>query len=111
MKLVNLEEGMPTVHQALVQLAFELDAARHEGRQLLKLIHGYGSTGVGGEIRLAVQSRLVELQRTGHLRTVIYGEDWSKSNHNTWELLISRPELKQDYDLGRRNAGITIVVL
>jgi hypothetical protein len=110
-KLVNLEDGMPTVHEALVRFNFELDNARHEGRSLLKLIHGYGSSGTGGEIRLAVQSRLIELHRTGQVRAVIYGEDWSKSDSKTWELLIARPELKQDSDLGRKNAGITIVVL
>lgn len=109
-KSVNLEDGMPTVHEALVKLGFELDAARHHGCTLLKLIHGYGSSGAGGEIRLAVQSRLVELQKSGRIRGAIYGENWSKTDRQTWDLLMARPELKQDTDLGRRNAGITIVV-
>jgi hypothetical protein len=111
LKSVNLEDGMPTVHEALVRLAFELDAARHQGCTLLKLIHGYGSSGAGGEIRMAVQSRLVELQRSGQIRAAIFGENWSKTDKQTWDLVMGRPELKQDIDLGRRNAGITIVVL
>jgi len=33
------------------------------------------------------------------------------SNAHTWELLKAQPALKQDPDLGRRNLGITIVLL
>jgi hypothetical protein len=53
----------------------------------------------------------MELLESGHLRACILGEDWSKSDNATWKLLQSQPELKADPDLGRRNPGITIVVL
>jgi len=111
MKLVNLELGMPTVHQALVRLSAELDAARREGCKMLKLVHGYGSSGAGGDIRIAVQKRLYEMAQSGQIRACIYGENWSKADDQTWKLLASHPELKQDPDLGRRNRGITIVLL
>jgi adenosylmethionine-8-amino-7-oxononanoate aminotransferase len=102
---------MPQVHQALQQLDRELKLARQEKCTLLKLVHGYGSTGMGGEIRIAVQKRLVELAGQGEIRSYIFGEDWSKSNEQTWKLLQERQELKQEPDLGRKNLGITIVVL
>jgi adenosylmethionine-8-amino-7-oxononanoate aminotransferase len=102
---------MPQVHQALQQLDRELKLARQEKCTLLKLVHGYGSTGMGGEIRIAVQKRLVELAGQGEIRSYIFGEDWSKSNEKTWKLLQERQELKQEPDLGRKNLGITIVVL
>jgi hypothetical protein len=54
MKTVNLKEGMPLVHQALMHMDRELAAARAKGCDVIKLIHGYGSTGAGGEIRIAV---------------------------------------------------------
>jgi len=111
MKLVNLELGKPTVHEALVRLSAELDAARREGCKMLKLVHGYGSSGAGGDIRIAIQRRLHEMAQDGQIRACIYGENWSKADDQTWKLLASYPELKQDTDLGRRNRGITIVVI
>ncbi len=87
------------------------NVARREGCKFLKFIHGYGSSGVGGEIRIATQRRLHELAQNGQIAACIYGENWSKSDEQTWKLLAVRPELKQDSDLGRRNLGITIVRL
>ena len=110
-KSVNLKADMPTVGEALQRLDRELTLARRQGLAILKLIHGYGSSGAGGDIRVAVQKRLHEMQQAGEIRSCIFGEDWSKSNNEAWELLQSRRELRNDPDLGRRNQGITIVVL
>ena len=75
------------------------------------MVHGYGSTGEGGDIRIAVQKRLLELTQNGQIRGCIFGENWSKSDDMAWKLLQSQPELKNDSDLGRCNRGITIVLL
>jgi len=102
---------MPLVPQALAALERELNSARQNGRTILKLIHGYGSSGVGGDIRIAVQKRLHELEHDHAIRGCIFGEDWAASDVRTWALLKSHPALKQDHDLGRCNRGITIVLL
>jgi len=102
---------MPPVHEALARLDRELDQARRQGVKLLKLIHGYGSTGAGGDIRIAVQRRLRELADSHQIRACIFGENWSKSDSEAWQLLQSHPALKNDPHLGRRNQGITLVVL
>ena len=102
---------MPLVHQALQQLDRELAAARKQKQTLLKLIHGYGSSGAGGEIRIAVQKHLVEMASRGEIRGCIFGENWAKSDEQAWALIKLRSELKQDPDLGKRNRGITIVAL
>jgi hypothetical protein len=99
------------VHQALQRLDRELTLARREKTVLLKVIHGYGSTGIGGDIRLAVQKRLHELAEAGQIRACIFGENWSKSDEVSWRLVLEHAELKGDPDLGRGNRGITIVVL
>ena len=111
MKTVNLKSDMPQIHEALQRLERELAIARQEKTKLLKLVHGYGSTGAGGDIRIAVQKRLVEMAQNGQIRGCIFGENWSKSNEVAWKLLQSHAELKNDSDLGRRNQGITIVLL
>ncbi len=102
---------MPLVHEALQRLQREVAVARQENVKVLKLIHGYGSTGAGGDIRIAVQKHLLELTDNGQIRGCIFGEDWSKSNDACWKLLQSHTELKSDSDLGRRNRGITVVLL
>ena len=111
MKTVNLKSDMPQVYEALQRLDRELALARQEKAKLLKLVHGYGSTGAGGDIRIAVQKRLLEIIQNGQMRGCIFGENWSKSDETAWNLLQSHPELKSDSDLGRRNQGITIVIL
>ena len=111
MKTVNLKSDMPQVHEALQRLDRELALARQEKTTLLKLVHGYGSTGAGGDIRIAVQKRLLEMVQSGQIRGCIFGENWSKSDEAAWKLLQSHPDLKSDPDLGRRNRGITIVLL
>jgi hypothetical protein len=110
-KTVNLKSDMPLVREALQRMERELTLARQEKVLLLKLVHGYGSTGAGGEIRIAVQKRLLELFQSGHIRGCIFGENWSKSDDAAWKLLQAHPGLKSDSDLGRGNRGITIVVL
>lgn len=102
---------MPLVREALQRLERELALCRNEKVSPIKLVHGYGSTGAGGEIRIAVQKRLMELVESGNIRSCIFGEDWSKSDDAAWKLLQSQPSLKNDPDLGRANRGITIVVL
>ena len=110
-KTVNLKPYMPVVSEALQRLERELALARQQKSKFLKLVHGYGSTGVGGDIRIAVQKRLFELERNGQIRGCIFGEDWSKSNDAAWKLLQLHADLKSDSDLGRGNRGVTIVLL
>jgi hypothetical protein len=102
---------MPQVQEALQRMDRELALARRGNLTLLKLVHGYGSTGAGGDIRIAVQKRLVEMAQNGQIRGCIFGEDWSKSAEAAWKLLQSHAALKSDSDLGRGNRGITIVLL
>lgn len=110
-KIINLEEDRPTVEQMHVRLDRALTAARCERTTILKLIHGYGSTGVGGKLRVAVRASLSRYKKSAVVREFISGEDFRISNEATWALLKSIPEMKQDRDLGRENKGITLVLL
>jgi hypothetical protein len=110
-KTINLKSDMPSVHEALRRLDREVALARQEKHSLLKVIHGYGSTGAGGDIRIAVQRRLHDLAEAGQIRDCIFGENWSKTDDATWRLLQAQSDLKSDLDLGRRNQGITVVLL
>ena len=108
---MNLKADMPSVQEALQRLDREIAVARQGNAAMLKIIHGYGSSGAGGDIRIAVQKRLRALAEGGQIRGCIFGENWSKSDDATWRLLQAQSDLKSDPDLGRRNQGITVVVL
>ena len=99
------------MNEALQRLEQEIALARRDKSVVIKVIHGYGSSGVGGDIRIAVQKHLYELVEVGQIRSCIFGENWAKGDEATWKLLCELPELKSDPHLGRRNQGITIVVL
>ena len=110
-RVINLEDGRPTVNVGLLRLDHALAEARAEGVPLLKLIHGYGSSGVGGELREAVWKALDRMQRGGRIAGFIPGEDFRKSNEASWALVKRNKALGEDRDFGRGNRGITIVVL
>ena len=99
------------MHEALERLERAIALARQQKQAILKVIHGYGSSGAGGDIRVAVQKRLGELADAGEIRGCIFGENWGTSNEDTWRLLLERRELKSDADLGRGNRGITVLLL
>ena len=109
--ILNLEDGRPSRDEALLRLTFELRKARDARADIVKIIHGYGSSGVGGVLRFAVWSELRQMKERGEIRAFCSGEDWRISNEIAWEILKKYPELKKDLDLGRANKGITIVLL
>ena len=110
-RVVNLEDGFPKASEALLRLDRAITEARRDGIALLKLIHGYGSKGVGGTIKEEVANALARHKRNSLIRDFITGEDFRISNQSTWDLLKRSPELKQDRDLSRNNRGITLVIL
>ena len=111
MKTIILKEGMPTVEEARARLQTELRSARQNGVKILKLVHGYGSSGVGGDLRISLQSTLRQMSDRHEISACVYGENWRTSDQRSWELLKRMPELKNDIDLGKGNKGVTIVIL
>lgn len=110
-KTVNLEEGLPTVEQALQRLQGEITTAHLEQIRILTLIHGYGSSGKGGAIRTACRKHLDYLCDKGKIREFIAGEEFSRRKGATKQLLSRFPQLSDHSHLNRQNKGITIVVV
>jgi uncharacterized Zn finger protein (UPF0148 family) len=108
-KTVNIEEGLPTVEQALARLKSELHAARQENIRILTLIHGYGSTGKGGVIRQECRKMLDYIKSLGDIHTVIHGEEFNRRNGPTRHILSRFPELSRHPHLNHNNKGITLV--
>ena len=111
LKTINLEEGRPSVASASSRLLDQLRLARQQGYAAVKIIQGYGSHGVGGELRVAIQGMLARMTQSGDIQAFVAGEDWRISDETTWRLIQQHRELKQDRDLGKGNRGISIAVL
>ncbi len=109
--IINLEQGMPTVDQALRRLTGELVRARAHGAKVIKLIHGYGSTGVGGKLRIGIRAELASRKRRGEIKEAVPGENWSIFDEVARRILDAHPDLNRDKDFERGNAGITIILL
>jgi len=109
-KVVDLEKGMPTVEQARLRMQYELQLARKDGYEAVKLIHGYGSSGAGGALRTELQKELHRAMQSGAIQAFIAGENWRISDSSTWKLLKEFPEWRKDADLGGKNKGISVVI-
>jgi len=105
--VVNLETGRPTVAEALAKLERGIETERRQGAKVLKLIHGYGSSGKGGSLRDAVRRALPALERQGLVRSHVAGEHFTKGS----AIVRQFPWLADDADVGRGNRGVTMVVL
>ena len=110
-KIINLEEGLPDRVQALARLEASLQRARKDGIRVLKIVHGYGSSGVGGILRPVVRNFLRQARERGEIRLFVNGESFSSFDARSKEMMAASPELVLDRDLGRGNKGITLVLL
>jgi hypothetical protein len=108
---LNIKSDMPTVDEARRRLITELQRARARGVKAIKLIHGYGSTGVGGKLRDGLRSSLSRRKKEGLIQFFVIGEKWSIFEEQGRAALEACPELRGDSDLDRGNEGVTIVVL
>jgi hypothetical protein len=108
---VNIEAGMPTAAVAEKRTLFEISTAKRQGVKVLKIIHGYGSTGTGGKLKIEIQKLLAVKKKEGVIKAFVNGGDWDIFNQATRDLLDACNELRQDPDLGSHNNGITIVLL
>ncbi|MBE6884121.1 MAG: hypothetical protein E7487_05910 [Ruminococcaceae bacterium] len=109
--LINLELGMPTADSALKQLSQALRTAKAGRCVVVKVIHGYGSSGKGGSIRSAVARELTARKQAGTIREWVRGEDFSPFDPASRRIIDACPELSEDRDFTRANHGITIILL
>lgn len=110
-RIINLESGLPSLEEARRYLLAQIDSARREGVRVVKVIHGYGSTGTGGVLCVGIRKSLRLRVKEGKVSTLIPGERFSADANETRELLVRYPALRRDRDLNRANPGITLIEL
>ena len=107
---VNLEEGHPLVDEALNLMERRLYDARLQGTKVVRLIHGYGSSGTGGAIKVAVRQKLSSLCERGSIKRYVGGEEYLVSDAGR-SLRSQYSQLKSSLASDQGNPGITLVEL
>ncbi|MBR4942008.1 MAG: hypothetical protein IKZ19_08425 [Clostridia bacterium] len=107
----NLESGRPPADVAVSRLASITAREKAARKKAFKIIHGYGSSGVGGRIRTEARRWLATEKARGRIKAFIPGEDFSIFSADTRALFEVMPEARQDRDLERGNMGVTVIVL
>ena len=105
---VNLEYGRPVIDIALQNMKNALTTNKGQGVKAVILIHGYGSTGVGGGIKTAVIRCLGENSMRGIVRAYVGGEQWLNRKK---EMLLLCKDLESYERRIANNEGITVVIL
>lgn len=107
----NVEAGLPTLDEARRLVIHEIKRAKGAGARVLKVIHGYGSTGKGGALCVGLRKSFGLRKKEGVIKDFIAGEDFSIFDERVLNLLEAVPELRGDPDLGTINEGVTILWL
>ncbi len=108
---VNLEAGKPDVAQALAHLDIKIAEFRQQGVALIKVIHGWGSSGSGGRIKAALPAHLAHLRRRRIIRGFVAGDQFAVSTRQGARLISKFPALKESISSTRKNPGITFIEL
>ena len=109
-RIVNLEYGRPVVESALKRMHNELEQAKVDGVRVVTLIHGYGSSGKGGRIRIECRKSLDYLRQKNILKEVVHGEIFHRRSGFGKSLVRQYPHLEQLCKSDFSNPGITVVV-
>lgn len=107
----NVEAGLPTLDEARRLVKDEIKRAKREGIRVLKVIHGYGSSGKGGALCVGLRKSFKLRKKEGVIQQFIAGEDFTIFDETTLALLETVPELRGDSALNATNEGITILWL
>ena len=109
--IFDVECNLPTMEEARQMLKTELEKCRSRKVTALKIIHGYGSSGVGGALRQGLRKSLISRRKEGKVKLVVFGENWNIFDASARSILEQCPELRSDKDLCNSNPGISIVLL
>jgi hypothetical protein len=107
----NVEADFPSLDEARRRVIAEIRKAKRERVRVLKIIHGYGSTGKGGTLCVGLRKSFALRKQEGAIKDFIPGESFSIFNNAVLQMLDAVPELRGDPDLSATNEGVTVLWL
>jgi hypothetical protein len=110
-RVFNVEADRPTLDEARRRVIEAIKSARRDRVRILKVIHGYGSSGKGGRLCVGLRKSFGLRKKEGVIRDFVAGPDFSIFNQTTLSLLEAVPALRGDPDLNATNEGVTFVWL
>ena len=111
LKTINIEANFPTLDDARRQVIEEIKRAKRERVSVLKIIHGYGSSGRGGALCVGLRKSFALRKKEGVIRDFVIGEAFSIFDRTTLAMLEAVPALRGDPDLDATNEGVTLLWL
>ena len=110
-KELNIKQDFPPADVAVALLENEIEALYNTEYGAVKIIHGYGSHGKGGEIKRLLRIRLKQLKAQKKIFDFVEGEKWGKEAVEKFNIVENFPDLILKSDINCYNNGITIVFL
>jgi hypothetical protein len=108
MKTYNIKSDLPSVALAKDRVEMIL---KYEREKVIKIIHGYGSTGLGGDIKTHLHQWLTQKMMQHQIKAFIPGDAFGHLLGYDQTIKTYIHLLKKDPDGLRPNEGITYVIL
>lgn len=109
---LNIEKEVLACDQALAKVLSEIEILKMQNEiKIIKVIHGYGSSGVGGKIKQELKILLQTLLKQNKIKYFVQNEKFTpqKKEYKIYTTLY--PELILESDLQNLNPGITLIFL
>lgn len=108
-KTISIKEHNPNNEYAIFLLDSEIHDAHMTDVDVLIVVHGYGSHGVGGLIKSSAMQYLKNARKEANIVDFVQGEHWSDTNHIKTEMCRRYPQLILNDNLHMLNSGVTVV--
>ena len=111
MKIYDIKSDMPNVNDAGKRLANAIKESKSNKEKVIKILHGYGSHGIGGGKKVALIKSLHKRQKNNEIKAYIPGEAFANLMGFDDVIREYKDLIQHDSDYNKMNDGITYVIL
>lgn len=109
MKTFDIKSDMPFTEEARKRLT-DIIRENRKKEKIIKIVHGYGSSGVGGKIKVTVHKSLKNKLMDNQIKAYIPGEALRSMMGFVDVIHKYKHLIKNDSDYKKCNDGITYVI-
>jgi len=109
MKTFDIKSDMPFTDEAGKRLS-DIIRGNRKKEKVIKIIHGYGSSGVGGKIKVTVHKSLKKKLSNHEIKAYIPGESLRSMMGFVDVIQKYKHLIKNDSDYKKCNDGITYII-